>query len=206
MAVSEILGDDADFFELQFLGGVVAERIGHLRRGAEGVQHVRMRLARFEIDGRRRGRGDQRHLLLAHIVVHRQRLVGGERADRDVHLDRSTSSCSLVLASAGWPAVSCVINSTLRPAIMPLRSLRNSAAPSSCCLPPAASGPVSTVRKPIFSGSAVCASTAGAGKKRIAAPALSSVRRDNRGFCGSHGSFLPGSVSRRFPCGGKSAR
>jgi hypothetical protein len=84
----------------------------------------------------------------------------------------------LVFASAGEPAVSCVINSTLRPAIMPLRSFRNSAAPSSCCLPPAASGPVSTVRKPIFSGSEVCASTLGDGKTPIAAPAFSSVRRE----------------------------
>src|SRR5215475_14407045 len=61
---------------------------------------------------------------------------------------------------------------------MPLRSLRNSAAPSSCCFPPAASGPVRTVRKPILSGSKVCANTRGAGSMLIAAPALSSVRRD----------------------------
>src|SRR5215475_4237664 len=61
---------------------------------------------------------------------------------------------------------------------MPFRSLRNSAAPSSCCLPPAARGPVSTVRKPTLSGSEVCASTCGAGKTLIAAPAFKRVRRD----------------------------
>src|SRR5271166_5840671 len=61
---------------------------------------------------------------------------------------------------------------------MPLRSLRNSAAPSSCCLPPAASGPVRTVRKPILSGSADCANTRPEGRTPIAAPAFSNVRRD----------------------------
>src|SRR5690242_154831 len=91
---------------------------------------------------------------------------------------RSTSSCSLVLASAGLPVVSWVINSTLRPPIIPLRSLRNNAAPSSCCLPPAASGPVRTVRKPIFSGSEDWAKTRGSGNTLIATPAFSSARRD----------------------------
>src|SRR5665647_1002488 len=61
---------------------------------------------------------------------------------------------------------------------MPLRSLRKSAAPSSCCLPPAASGPVRTVRKPMRSGSDDCANTRPAGRTLIAAPAFSSVRRD----------------------------
>src|SRR5262245_53024077 len=61
---------------------------------------------------------------------------------------------------------------------MPLRSLRNSAAPSSCCLPPAARGPVRTVRNPTLSGSEDCASARGAGKMLIAAPAFKSVRRD----------------------------
>ena len=76
----------ADLLEAERLGGVIAERIGDLRRGAEGVQHVRMRLARFEVDGGGRRRGDQRHLGVAHVAVHRQRLVGGERADRHLHL------------------------------------------------------------------------------------------------------------------------
>src|ERR1051326_3810440 len=90
----------------------------------------------------------------------------------------STSSRVFVLAVAGLPVVSCVISSTLRPASMPPRSFMNSAAPSSCCLPPAASGPVLTVRKPIRIGSGVlCAKTRPSGARPIAAPSASNLRR-----------------------------
>src|SRR5438067_6110301 len=68
-------------------------------------------------------------------------------------LSRSTSSCVLVFAPAGLPPVSAMISSALRPAIMLLRSLRKSWMPCSICLPPAASGPVRTVRKPMRIGS-----------------------------------------------------
>src|SRR5205085_1663539 len=49
--------------------------------------------------------------------------------------------------------VSAMISSTLRPAMVLLRSLRKSWMPCSICLPPAASGPVRTVRKPMRIGS-----------------------------------------------------
>src|SRR5262249_47308651 len=68
-------------------------------------------------------------------------------------LSRSTSSWVLVFAPAGLPPVSAMMSSTFRPAMVLLRSLRNSWMPCSICLPPAASGPVRTVRKPIRIGS-----------------------------------------------------
>src|SRR5262245_48401862 len=61
----------------------------------------------------------------------------------------------------------------------PLRSLRKRAAPSSCCLPPAASGPVLTVRKPMRRGSDDCPNAPVTGNTPTAAPHLSKVRRDN---------------------------
>ena len=80
-------------------------------------------------------------LVCADVVVDRQRLEGGERADQDMRRSsRSTSSCVLVLVTAGWPAVSAVKISTFRPAILSLCSSMNSLRPSSICLPPAASG------------------------------------------------------------------
>src|SRR5258708_6368097 len=66
---------------------------------------------------------------------------------------RSISSCVRVLAWAGLPPVSAMVSSTLRPASVLLRSLRNSRMPCSICAPPAASGPVRTVRNPRRSGS-----------------------------------------------------
>src|SRR5438067_2259419 len=60
---------------------------------------------------------------------------------------RSTSSCVLVLAPAGLPPVSAMISSTLRPAMVLLRSLRKSWMPCSICLPPAASGPLRALEK-----------------------------------------------------------
>src|SRR5262245_34911814 len=73
-------------------------------------------------------------------------------------LSRSTNSCVFVLAPAGLPPVSAMMSSTFRPAMVLLRSLRKSWMPSSICLPPAASGPVRTVRKPMRIGPD-CAST-----------------------------------------------
>src|SRR3954463_8704352 len=74
---------------------------------------------------------------------------------------RSTSSWVLVLAPAGLPPVSAMISSTLRPAMVLFRSLRNSWMPCSICLPPAASGPVRTVRKPMRIGSVCAAESVG---------------------------------------------
>src|SRR6185295_10015452 len=65
----------------------------------------------------------------------------------------STSSWVFAFACGGVPPVSAMISSTLRPASVLLRSLRKSSMPCSICLPPAASGPVRTVRKPMRSGS-----------------------------------------------------
>jgi len=75
-----------------------------------------------------------------------------------VHLLALDELLVLVFAPAGLPPVSAMISSTLRPAIMLFRSLRKSWMPCSICLPPAASGPVRTVRKPMRIGSA-CAWT-----------------------------------------------
>src|SRR5258706_1870457 len=61
---------------------------------------------------------------------------------------RSTSSCVLLFASAGCPAVSAKKISTLRPANVLLRSLSSRLMPSLICRPPAASGPERTVRNP----------------------------------------------------------
>src|SRR5215831_9084449 len=65
---------------------------------------------------------------------------------------RSTSSWVLVLVPAGLPPVSADTSSTLRPASMWFRSLRNRTVPCSIWIPPAASGPVFTVSRPIRAG------------------------------------------------------
>src|ERR1700721_2742021 len=52
----------------------------------------------------------------------------------------STSSCALVRAVAGTPAVSATINSILRPASVLSRSLRNIVNASSISMPPVARG------------------------------------------------------------------
>src|SRR4051794_5152176 len=69
---------------------------------------------------------------------------------------RSMSSCVRVFASAGCPPVSATMRTALRPASMLLRCLRRRLIPSSICRPPAASGPVRTLRNPIRIGS-LCA-------------------------------------------------
>src|SRR4029434_2464146 len=65
---------------------------------------------------------------------------------------RSTSSCVLVLVPAGLPPVSADTSSTLRPASMWLRSLRNRIVPCSIWIPPVARGPVFTVSSPMRTG------------------------------------------------------
>src|SRR5438477_1075569 len=81
---------------------------------------------------------------------------------------RSTSSCSLVRACAGTPALSPTVSSTLRPASVLLCSRRNCVSPRSMSIPPEARGPVLTVISPIRIGSA-CARTI-AGKPSAEAP------------------------------------
>src|SRR6266581_6794106 len=65
---------------------------------------------------------------------------------------RSTSSCVLVLVPAGLPPVSATTRSILRPASMWFRSLRKRTVPCSIWIPPAASGPVFTVSRPMCTG------------------------------------------------------
>src|SRR5260221_3868436 len=95
-------------------------------------------------------------------------------------LSRSTSSCVLVRACAGLPAVSAVCSSTGRPASVLLRSLKKTVRPCSICSPPEASGPVLMVRKPTRSGAA-CPTAAGTLSTCDATPAasapLTTVRR-----------------------------
>src|SRR5262245_57663513 len=103
--------------------------------------------------------------------------------------NRSTSSCVLVRACAGLPAVSAVCSSTGRPASVLLRSLKNTVRPCSICRPPEASGPVLMVRKPTRMGPA-CAGAAGTLSTCVATPAASAplmtVRRSTLM------TFLPG--------------
>src|SRR5262249_35674645 len=61
---------------------------------------------------------------------------------------------------------------------MPPRSLRKKAAPSICCLPPADSGPVLTVRNPTLSGSCACENARRDGSTPSAAAPTSNVRRE----------------------------
>src|SRR5438105_13925449 len=63
-------------------------------------------------------------------------------------LSRSTSSCVLVRDGAGTPPLSPTSSSTLRPAIVELRSFRYWASARSMSMPPEASGPVFTVIRP----------------------------------------------------------
>src|SRR3954447_3379880 len=69
---------------------------------------------------------------------------------------RSTSSWVRVFAIAGCPPVSATMRIALRQPSMLLRCLRRRLIPSSICRPPAASGPVRTLRNPIRIGS-LCA-------------------------------------------------
>src|SRR5512144_3215795 len=111
---------------------------------------------------------------------------------------RSISSWVLVLAPAGLPPVSPTTSSTLRPAIVLFRSLRNRSTPCSIWMPPAASGPVLTVRRPMRTGLLWARARVG----RAAAPAASAVlpaRKERRlsvsdiaASCGEEGLGLAG--------------
>src|SRR5437764_9180930 len=61
---------------------------------------------------------------------------------------RSTISWILVRVCAGTPPLSATISSTLRPASVLLRSVRNCVSARSMSMPPEASGPVFTVIRP----------------------------------------------------------
>src|SRR5262245_6862789 len=91
---------------------------------------------------------------------------------------RSTSSCVLVLVPAGLPPVSATTSSTLRPASMWFRSLRNRIVPCSIWIPPVARGPVFTVRRPMRTGLFWAMAGAGSVAARIApvVPARNSRR------------------------------
>src|SRR5438477_1774446 len=89
-------------------------------------------------------------------------------------LSRSTSSCVLVRDCAGTPPLSPTSSSTLRPAIVELRSFRYCTSARSMSMPPEASGPVFTVIRPRRSG-APCALTAKA-VARAAAPVACTKR------------------------------
>src|SRR5450759_4526995 len=88
-------------------------------------------------------------------------------------LSRSTSSCVLVLAPAGWPPVSAEMNSILRPLSVLFFSFRNVTTPCSIWIPPCASGPVLTVSRPSLNGAA-CA-MAGVGNLNVASAAPAAV-------------------------------
>src|SRR3954463_4215694 len=100
-------------------------------------------------------------------------------------LSRSISSCALVLVPAGFPPVSAISSSAGRPASLLPRCLRNSPTPGSIGKPPCASGPVFTVRRPIFTGEA--SAIAGIGKaaaSAAAAPLARTLRLSTLDFIG----------------------
>src|SRR6516164_7006925 len=93
-------------------------------------------------------------------------------------LSRSTNSWALVLAPAGAPPVSAEMKSTLRPAIVYLVSFKKVSTPCSIWMPPWASGPTFTVRRPILIGAVWAIAGAGKELRAAAAPVLArSVRR-----------------------------
>src|SRR6058998_2367172 len=94
-------------------------------------------------------------------------------------LSRSTSSWVLVLVPAGLPPVSATTSSTLRPARLWFRSFRNRMVPCSIWMPPAASGPVLTVSRPMRTGLgwAIAGNARDAVTAAPAAPARNSRRR-----------------------------
>src|SRR4051794_26996728 len=81
--IGEVFRDNRDALEPERLYGVIAERIGDLRRGAEGMQHPRIYWMTLEVDGGRRCRRDQRHFRFANISIDRQRLARCKRPDDD---------------------------------------------------------------------------------------------------------------------------
>ena len=84
MTEGEVVGDDRHALVLQLPRGVLAHRVAGLGGSAYCANEPRVRLALREVLGRSRGRDDG-HLGLANVVVNRQRLERGERADDDVY-------------------------------------------------------------------------------------------------------------------------
>ena len=81
MAEGEIVGDHRDPFVFELLGGVLAERMTRLRRGAARPHEPRIGLALGHIF-RARNREDRR-ARGADVVIDRQGFERGERADED---------------------------------------------------------------------------------------------------------------------------
>ena len=79
VAVGEVVGDGDDLLVFQFLGGIVGERVGALRRGRGQADEPRARMPLRHVLGR--GDAERRHFLFGEIVGDRERLEGGERAD-----------------------------------------------------------------------------------------------------------------------------
>ncbi len=85
VAEREIVRDRDRALELQLLRGVVAHRMARLRRGGARAHQPRVRLALGHVLGARDG--EDRRLGGADVVVDRQRLEGGERADQHIHVE-----------------------------------------------------------------------------------------------------------------------
>src|SRR4029078_12675948 len=86
MTVCEILCHDRNFLVAERLGGVVTQRVRALRCRAKSVQHPWIHRVAFQIDGGSRRRGDQRHLGVANIIVHRNGFICRQRTDRHRYL------------------------------------------------------------------------------------------------------------------------
>src|SRR3954463_1812585 len=86
MTVGEVVGHGGDLFQAELLRRELAEDVGRLRRGPDGVDDVLVLLLLREVVLRRRGRGDERHRGRADVVVDGEGLEGGERPDDDVDL------------------------------------------------------------------------------------------------------------------------
>jgi hypothetical protein len=80
MAIGEVVGNGDDLLVFQFLGGILGERIGALRRGRGQPHEPGARVTLRHV--LRRGNAQRRHLLLGQIIGNRQRLEGGERSDQ----------------------------------------------------------------------------------------------------------------------------
>ncbi len=80
MPEGEIVCDHGDALVLEFFGGIVAERMARLRRGAARPHEPRIGLALGHI--LRAGDGEDRGAGGADIVVDGQGLEGGEGADQ----------------------------------------------------------------------------------------------------------------------------
>ena len=103
VAVGEVVGDHRDPLVAELLRGIVAERVHRLRRRAVHVDDVVALLPLREVVLRRRGRRDQRHFRLQHVIVDRERLEGGERPDDHVDLFALDELLGFRLCESGLP-------------------------------------------------------------------------------------------------------